>query len=467
MGSSFYPSSKYSFSYGIPGPVGSTGERGPTGPTGYGSTGPTGSSISSMGLCGGKLLTTFDTGATYITSANFKGSTGNTVLIAGITVGNGLSIYAGETRTLNFRKIRGITSLSGRADFQVGLCGDSLEFSYINLSSGFTLGITGSETVNTFIGYSGSAVTSIQKSRYGESSSISTRNIFEKARGLGYSGATSSTGVLCNYITGGTFNYIDSKGSSASAECKIVYINPDCVSKNSIDVEVRNKVFVADMKNNTTLVVLGETEDKNSASAITVVLMNPSNGPTASALGQKRFSLTSATGDIMWPFGVEPCFCGPTGTNVYHFFNVGGYTWYGSVAWMSDTSVFFDCQKSVIQGISVPFGACCIADGTPGGTCIYESITDCLNRGASAFWHAGLTCGSNPCQKTGGCCMSFTDVKAENSSLCLNGITCINCISGMVYNPRGKTYNATSFTYLGNGITCSSSNCPVGAENVI
>jgi hypothetical protein len=49
--------------------------------------------------------------------------------------------------------------------------------------------------------------------------------------------------------------------------------------------------------------------------------------------------------------------------------------------------------------------------------------------------------------------------KIENSYLCLDGITCINCLTGRVYDPEGKTYNAASFTYLGNGVTCSSTNC--------
>lgn len=462
MGSSYYPLSAQYSSNAATGPTGPTGEKGNTGPTGFGPIGPTGSSVVSMGICGGKLLTTFDTGATFSTSLNFKGETGNTVLIAGISSGNGLSIFSGNSETLNFRKIRGTASSSGRAEFTVGLCGDNLFFSYSNLSSGFTLGITGLSAVNTFIGYSGSTLSSIKNAYYGEYSSFATKNVFEKARGLGYSGATSSAGITCNYIAGSTFNYIDTSGASASTGCKILYINPDCIAKNSVDVEIKNKVYVADMKGDTTLVVLGDSYNKNATSAITLVVMNSSNGPDARAISQKRFTLTSATGDILWPFGIEPCFCGSTGTNIFHFYNIGGFTWYGSVAYGSNPSAFFDCQRNVISGIQVPFGACCIADGTPGGTCVYESITDCAKRGTNAFWHSGLTCGSNPCANTGGCFMNFSSFLTPDSTLCLDGISCINCISGRVYDNKGKTYNASSFTYLGNGITCSNSNIVLG-----
>ena len=454
MGSSYYPLSAQYSTNAATGPTGPTGERGNTGPTGFGPIGPTGSSVVNMGICGGKLMTTFDTGQTFSTSLNFKGETGNTVLIVGITTPSGLSIFSGNSGTLNFRKIRGTTSLSGRAEFVVGLSGNNLFFSYSNLSSGFTLGITGLETVNTFIGFSGSTLSSITKTYYGNESSFSTKNVFEKARGLGYSGATSAAGVTCNYISGSTFNYIDTTGASASTGCKVVFINPDCVSSNSVDLEVKNKVYVADMKGETTLVKLGESYDKTVASAITVILMNAGNGPDARAISEKRFALTSVTGDIRWPFNIEPCFCGSTGMNVFHFYSIGGFTWYGSVAYSSDPSSFFDCQRNTISGISVPFGACCIIDGTPGGTCIYESVTDCAKRGASAFWHSGLTCGSTPCSKTGGCVLNFSSIAAPESTICINGISCINCISGKVYTNKGKTYNAFSFTYLGNGITC-------------
>lgn len=463
MGSSYYPLSAQFSSNAATGPTGPTGERGNTGPTGYGPIGPTGASITTIGICGGKLLTTFDNGATFSTSLNFKGETGNTVLIVGITTGNGISIFSGNSGTLNFRRIQGTGSSSGRAEFSVGLSGNSISFSYTNLSSGFTLGITGLSTVDTFIGYSGSTLASITKTYYGDASSFSMKNVFEKARGLGYSGATSTAGLTCNYILGSTFNYIDTSGASASTGCKVLYINPNCVSDNTVDLQMKNKVYVADMKGDTTLVVLGESYNKNAASAITLILTNSSNGPDARAISQKRFTLTSATGGILWPFGIEPCFCGKTGTNIFHFYNLGGFTWYGSVAYSTNPSTFFDCQRNVITGISVPFGACCVIDGTPGGTCIYESITDCAKRGASAFWHTGLTCGSSPCAKTGGCVLNFSSVLSPESTLCIEGISCINCISGKVYNNKGKTYNAYSFTYLGNGITCPTSIGPIGA----
>lgn len=470
MGSSYFPSFIGSSSYSATGPTGPKGETGPVGVTGYGPTGNTGISVSSMGLCGGKLRTNFNNGSTYETSTIFRGATGDTLLIAGISVASQLSIFqgtCGPTAILEFRRIRGSTSISGRAEFIVGLTGDSLYFDYTNKSSGLTVGITGTNTIRTFVGYSGSTLASIPKSKYDQTSSILAKNVFEKARGLGYSGATSTAGITCNYISGGTFIYIDSSGFSAATACKVVNIDPDCLANNSVDLQIYNRTFVADMKNNITIVKIGPSDDLYKTSAITVVLMNASNGPLTTAVGQKRFQVSSATGGIVWPFGKEPCFCGETGTNLYHFYNLGGYTWYGSVGYMTDPSKFYNCQTTnVILGLNVSYGACCVNDGSAGGTCVYETLGECASRGASGFWHAGLTCGQSPCAKTGGCCMEFAPL-SQYSSLCLNGITCINCISGRVYDYQGNTYNAKTFTYLGNGITCSSSNCPAGAQNAV
>jgi hypothetical protein len=466
MGSSYYPISGYQASITVTGPTGPTGDQGITGPVGFGPTGNTGPSVSGMGISGDKLKTYFDNGLSFETSLAFKGQTGNTILIAGMSVGTGLSIYHGfssDANTLNFIRIKGASSASGRAEFTVGLCGSTtIYLDYKNSASGFSLGITGISTIGTFIGYSGNTLISIPKTSYGDYSSFATKNVLEKTRGLGFSGATSNLGLPCNYITGGTFIYVDEAGFSAATGCKLLYIDPNCLSNNSVDLEMKNNVYVADMKENTTVVILGDPISYNSASSISLILMNAGNGPTAQKIGQKRFQLANTAANIMWPFGVEPCFCGKTGLNAYHFYNVGGNTWYGSVAFMTDSSLFGSCQKAVIQGLSVAYGACCINDGTAGGTCAFESMGECMKRGASAFWHAGLTCGSNPCAKTGGCCMSFGK-DSLYSSLCLDGITCINCVSGRVYDNEGNTYNAYTFNYLGNGITCTSTNCPVGA----
>lgn len=466
MGSSYFPSFIGSSSYSATGPTGPKGETGPIGATGYGPTGNTGIFVSGMGLCGGKLRTNFSNGSTFETSSIFRGPTGDTLLIAGISVPAEISIFqgvCGSTGILEFRRIRGATSTSGRAELIVGLTSNSLYFNYTNRSSGLGIGISGTNTIRTFVGYSGSTLASIVKSRFEETSSVLTKNVFEKARGLGYSGATSTAGITCNYISGGTFIYLDNTGASAATACKIINIDPDCLSNNSVDLQIYNKIFAVDMKNNITLVKIGKSEDINKASTITLVVANALNGPTTTGLGQKRFQVSTATGGIVWPFGKEPCFCGQTATNLYHFYNIGGYTWYGSVGYMTDPSKFFNCQSTnFISGLNVSYGACCVNDGSAGGTCIYETLGECAARGASGFWHAGLTCGTNPCAKTGGCCLEFSS-KADYCSLCLNGITCINCISGRVYDHRGITYNAVSFTYLGNGITCSGSNCPRGA----
>jgi hypothetical protein len=465
MGSSYIPSSSTQLSYGITGPTGPTGDRGSTGSTGFGPTGNTGLSVVSMGICGDRLRTTFSNGSTYDTPGTIKGYTGYTRFYLGISSQN-ISIFSGPTLIdqFEFRTISGTASASRRATVTVGLTGVSgndIYIDYINSSSNLSVSITGSSTINTFVGYSGSTLISIPKTIQGDSSSFLSSNVFEKARGLGFSGSTNSSGLPCNYITGGTIGYLDTAGNPSITGCQFVYIDPNCQSFNSVDLGIRNKAFIADMQGKITLVRLGKSYTTN-ASSISVILMNASNF-SATNVDQKRFDVHGYTGSILWPFNREPCFCGQTGTNVYHFMNLGGNTWYGSVAYMSDSSLFNACNFQTLSILGVSFGACCVDDGSVGGTCSYEAYGDCLRKGTRVFWHGGLTCGSSPCAKTGGCCMRFADLLTEGSNLCLDGITCINCISGRVYDFKGNTYNALSFTYLGNGITCTNSNCPRGA----
>jgi hypothetical protein len=450
MGSSYFPRINTSGSYSVTGPTGPTGERGETGPTGYGATGNTGNSVSGITLVSNKLRTTFSDGSTYDTQNNFKGITGETYLSLGFTFGSGLSLFAGRCGaggTFNFWTIKGRTSASGRAEISVGISGNNILLNYINSSS-------------AFVGYSGGTFVSLPKTKYGSSSIFATKNVFEKARGMGFTGSTFPSGITCNYIAGGTLSYVDSEGYVGYTACKILYIDPDCVGHNTTDVQIRNKVFVADMKNNISRVILGNSSHPSIASSITLIIQNALNGPTAIGQGEKRFKLASLTGGILWPFDLEPCFCGSTSTNVYHLFSIGGYTWYGSVGSVTDPSKFFDCPNGkIIEGLTEGFGACCYDDGSAGGTCTYTTSRQCASIGATSFWHNSVICGSSPCAKTGGCCMNFTSKGSENSYLCLNGITCINCIRGMVYDSNGDTYNAETFTYLGNGVTCTNSNC--------
>lgn len=457
MGSSNFPISGYVVSYPATGPTGPTGDSGNTGPTGFGPKGNTGISVVTMGICGDKLRTIFSDGSTYETPNSIKGPTGNTEWFIGISSSN-ISIFSGPTQNnerFEFRTIAGTGSVSGRARVTVGLTGASGELvriDYVNSSSGFTIGITGSSTINTFVGYSGSSLISISKTIQGDSSSFLSSNVFEKARGLGFSGATNSIGLPCNYITGGTIGYLDSANNPSVTGCQFVYIDPDCISFNSVDIGIRNKVYFADMQGKLTLVRIGKTYTPK-ASSITVILKNSSNF-SATNVDKKRFDVYGYTGSIVWPFNKEPCFCGETGTNVYHLINLGGNTWYGSVAFMTNPQLFSACNSQAPQLLGISFGACCLDDGSIGGTCSYETYGDCLRKGIRTFWHEGLTCGSSPCAKTGGCSMSFTVSGTESSVLCLDGITCSDCISGRVYDRRGITYNANTFTYLGNGITC-------------
>lgn len=464
MGSSNFPISGYVVSYPATGPTGPTGDRGDTGPTGFGPKGNTGISVVTMGICGDKLRTIFSDGSTYETPNSIKGETGNTEWFIGISSSN-ISIFSGPTQNnerFEFRTIAGTGSVSGRARVTVGLTGASGELvriDYVNSSSDFGVAITGSSTINTFVGYSGSTLVSILKTIQGDSSSFLSSNVFEKARGMGFSGATNSIGLPCNYVTGGTIGYTNTQGNPAVTPCRVVYIDPDCESSNSVDLNVRNKVYFADMKSNLTLVRIGKSYTSK-ASSITLVITNASNfaEPTAD---KKKFDVHGYTGSILWPFNKEPCFLG---TNVYHFMNLGGNTWYGSVAYTTFPEIVFGCaQPQALQILGISYGACCVDDGTPGGTCSFETYGDCLAKGTRVFWHEGLTCESGPCGKTGGCCMQFSSVLTEGSNLCVNGITCIDCLAGRVYDNKGNTYNAISFTYLGNGITCTTSNCPRGA----
>jgi hypothetical protein len=463
MGSSYFPISGYIVSYPATGPTGPTGNRGDTGPTTYGPTGNTGNSVVNMGICGDKLRTYFSDGSTYETQEIVRGHTGNTRFFLGISSEN-ISIFSGPTQenlAFQFRTITGTASSSGRVSVSVGLSGTNNEylyFDYVNRSSGLTIGITGISTINTFVGYSGSTLISIPKTIQGDSSSFLSSNVFEKARGLGFSGSTNSSGLPCNYITGGTLGYLDTSNNPSITGCQFVYIDPDCVSSNSTDLAIRNKVFLADMQGKITLIRLGKSYTTK-ASSITLVLMN-SNNFSASRVDKKRFDVHGYTGSILWPFNKEPCFCGETGTNVYHLTNLGGNTWYGSVAYMTDPNVFRNCAIQIHGMIGLTLGACCVDNGTVGGTCSNETYGDCVRRGTRVFWHEGLTCGGSPCGKTGACSLMFTTTSSQYSTLCLNGITCIDCIAGRVYDSKGITYNPASFTYLGNGITCTSLNTP-------
>jgi len=127
---------------------------------------------------------------------------------------------------------------------------------------------------------------------------------------------------------------------------------------------------------------------------------------------------------------------------------------------MTDPNVFRNCAIQIHGMIGLTLGACCVDNGTVGGTCSNETYGDCVRRGTRVFWHEGLTCGGSPCGKTGACSLMFTTTSSQYSTLCLNGITCIDCIAGRVYDSKGITYNPASFTYLGNGITCTSLNTP-------
>ena len=470
MGSSYYSIIGYQASSAATGSTGPIGETGNIGPTGYGLTGNTGPSVVGMGICGGKLRTYFDDGSTYETPSYFKGATGNTVLFFGVSSPSELSLFSGfsqDSNTINFRNIRGTTSVSNRANISFALTSnDEVKINYTNSSSNYPLAITGASAIKTFAGYSGNTLISIQNTLYDNYSSFVSKNVLEKTRGMGFTSATGSDGSRCNYISGGTFFYKTQSGVSAATGCNIINIHPNCVSNSIVDMNMKNTVFVAKMQNKITLVKIDNSEPTTTASSFTLVIDLPNNGPTASSIGQKRFQLTNTNGKLLWPFGIEPCFCQSPALgiaiNVYHFYNLGGYDWYGSVSFMTDPSKFKSCTAPLISGLSVQYGACCIFGGSAGNTCAYETYEECVSRNSKVFWHAGLTCGSNPCDKTGGCCLSFTQTPAQNSTLCIDGITCTNCISGMVYDSQGMTYNAYSFTYLGNGITCTSSNCPVG-----
>lgn len=470
MGSSYYPISGYQVSFAATGPTGPTGDRGVTGPTGYGPTGNTGPSVIGMGICGGKLRTYFDDGYTYETPSYFKGDTGNTVLFFGVSSPNELSLFAGfsqDSNTINFRKIRGTKSVSNRADITFDLTSnDEVKINYVNSSSSYPLAITGATAIKTFAGYCGNTLISIQNTLYDNYSSFVSKNVLEKTRGMGFTSATGSDGSRCNYISGGTFFYLTPSGVSAATGCDIINIHPNCISNSLVDMNMKNTVFIARMQNKITLVKIDNSQPTTTASSFTLMIDLPNNGPTASSIGQKRFQLTNQNGKLLWPFGIEPCFCqDPTlnlANNVYHFYNLGGYDWYGSVIFMTYPSQFRSCVGSLISGLSVQYGACCISGGSAGNTCAYETYEECIKRNSNVFWHPQLTCESNPCDKTGGCCLSFISTPTENSTLCIDGITCSDCISGMVYDSKGNTYNASSFTYLGNGITCTSSNCPVG-----
>lgn len=368
-GSSFFRIIRKEEFFGITGPTGSTGPIGPTGAIGYGPTGPTGLGISYISLSSGKLINYFTDGTTFITNTVLQGPSGDTISpIKTSFSGVGQSVIS-STPTSNsiiFRSIKGSTSSSGKSEIKITEFGNTLTFQYIGNSDGITFTNVSPDFSRSFAGTTGTglSLTNIRDTNYNPSNGAAVfgiKNVFEKARGLGYTGATQYiSGITCNYFYDDTIDVL--------FPCKTAKIDPSCKANNNVDYMTTNKVYFVDMEDNYGKIIIGSPISGVNSTAFTLIVKNAKNTEIGS---ENRFQ---SANNLYWPFGVEPCFGGYGETDVYHFYSLFD-SWFGSVAYSSKfNGKTFDCSRAS-QCTTPPcgeeppppvvYGACCEIDPCP------------------------------------------------------------------------------------------------------
>jgi alpha-tubulin suppressor-like RCC1 family protein len=358
-GSSYFKIIRTEVVASITGPTGSTGNRGNTGAVGYGPTGPTGVGIKGISLQGKNIFTEFTDGTTFITTNQISGPQGPSIItINVVTGGSGASIVSSKpsSNSIIFRSMKGSTSTSGRSRIQLADSGVTLTVTYTVNTDGVTLiGDISADALGGILGTTGTglSLTNIRDSRYDETTGAAAfglKNVVEKARGLGFTGATQAEfGIPCNYGATGIIDLVE--------PCTIAYIHPYCKSNNSVDYGTRNKTYYMDFNNSVGKIIIGDPINPSTSSAFTLVVKNAANSPVGI---EKRFQSTS--GNLYWPFGKEPCF---TGQDVYHFYNLFG-SWFGSVVSTNDS--VFDCYSAGTppgDDGEADWGACCEIDPCP------------------------------------------------------------------------------------------------------
>jgi hypothetical protein len=424
-GSSFFRIIRKQNVFSITGPTGPTGTTGPTGPDGYGPTGPTGLGISGMSMIGFSLRTQFDDLSTHTVTEALEGPIGNTITPIKVNApGAGVNIVSSQpsVNEIFFRSIKGKTSTTGKTEIKITDIGNTLTMEYISNTDGYTLVNLGIDALSGFVGTTGTgfSLTNIRTSNYIPSNGsgiMKVKNVIEKARGLGYTGAT-------HYLSGITCNYVYNDLIEGYFPCKTVKIDPSCISNNSVDYGTTNKTYVVDMENKLAKIIIGRPTSASLSSAFTLVIKNALN----SSIGyEKKFQ--SPFNSISWPFGVEPCFGGTGETDVYHFYNLFD-SWFGSVVYSSKyEGKTFTCERSD----NLNFGACCekyFTGNTCGITCSVKPqfMCDGINQ---IFKGVGSTCGTSTCSVTGPCCVRVgCNTAFETVVQCFDGITFENCICG-------------------------------------
>ena len=477
-GSSFFRIIRKQGIYSVTGPTGPTGATGPIGPTGYGPTGATGPGISFIGLSFGKLYMQFTNGLGITTENNLRGPDGNTVTrIKTQILGNGTSIISSQPteNEIIFRSIKGSSSPSGRSSIEITDNGNTLTFNYTSSGAGATFVNLGLDASNAFIGItSGLSLTNIRRSSYDKTNASVTfnvKNVIEKARGLGFSGATSATsGVTCNYSYSGA---IDTYYSG-----RIIQIDPSCKSNSVVDYGTTNKTYFIDADNNFVKFIIGRPVSPTNSTAFTLIVKNAKNTPMGR---DKRFE--APFNSLYWPFNVEPCFGGENHTDVYHFYSLLD-SWFGSVVYSTKyNGISFDCAVN-----ENPFGACCIKDPYPPIKDIAEIKASGLGTvvrntsGKLYSWGALFSAITTPFFVG----LTFTKVSMGFNYICgvyepLGGITCNGIaaynnlsapdVTGIIDITSGVQHNLalkSDGTVVAWGMnTFGQSNVPAGLSNVV
>lgn len=425
---------KLGISYSLTGGTGPTGPTGATGATGFGLTGNTGANIVGITLVDRYIVTTFSDGSTYGTPTKIYGKTGPAQYVVDVkNLGTGISLAYGVSGSdILLRPIKFINN--SNSTVSINQNANVIEITLNNISSGLTVA-SSSSTDRNFIKFNSSGAVVRIPNTFGVTYDNTTRsdvqsvkfvnaNVFEKVRGIGYTGNTAA--VYCQHsITGITCTF-----------------NPFAEEYNKIMFGSKTKAYVADFEGNTGTIVVNDYTDDGNVYGFDIILSNTKN-PTNL---DNRFS-----SNIKWANNRPPClsYDGITCDMRVSLFGLQG-KWYATAAPISKClTTLFDPNCSAVAPNKSSFkssilGACCKSDGS----CVQTISSDC-----SGFFHgAGTTCGAtydSICNKPGVCCRKTVINGVEYISSISDQLTCSDCL--------GITGAETAFA--GNYTTLETTNC--------
>ncbi|NBV41102.1 hypothetical protein EBR77_04640, partial [bacterium] len=282
----------------------------------------------------------------------------------------------------------------------------------------------------------------------GSSLNLNAANLFERVRGMGWTGSTLS---------------VDCVETARGITCTI---NPFAQEYDNHMYGSTSRIFVADFKGKTGAIVIGAKPAANSST-------NPTGLRTSRANGFELYIFNCKNPDLLderiisetpvsWPFNKPPCFSvdGITCDVSINFFEINNLYFATAKALnfgCTGATLFYnDCTKpdsKILQGKSLftgsEYGACCKTDGT----CV-----EILGELCTGYFHGnGTTCGTtfaSICDKIGACC--FDDNKGNK--FC-SETTSWECLAAGPINGQYKT------KFSGNGTKCKNIDCDVVLED--